>query len=65
MLMAWEDTGIFKIGDIPSDEARVGANPIGSYSKAVEILAWAKNERRDAQWKIEGKGPYRVCAPPH
>jgi hypothetical protein len=60
MLMAYEDVGGFKIKDYPLEETRVPFRPIDSHDKALQILEWAKNERRDVQWKIVGNGPFGV-----
>ena len=59
MLMAYDDCG-FKIKNIPTDDTRVGPNPIEDLSKAQEILEWAKHERPTVKWTLEGKGPFRV-----
>lgn len=63
MLIAYEDRG-FKIRFIPIEEKRVPLYPIDSFSKAEEILAWAKQERPDVRWSIKwltgGQGPYGV-----
>lgn len=65
MLMAYEDLG-FQIKDIPTDDPRVPSHPIEKLPTAKRILAQAKTERPDLNWKIEGKGkkkgPYRVVA---
>jgi hypothetical protein len=59
MLMAYDDLG-FTIKDFPGDETRVDPYPIESLSEAKEILAWARKERSEVQWILEGKGPFRV-----
>jgi hypothetical protein len=59
MLMAYDDCG-FTIKDIPTDDTRVGSNPIEDLTKAKEILAWAKKERHTVHWILQGNGPFRV-----
>lgn len=54
MLMAYEDNGKFKVAEYPGEEVRIGPYPIDSYSKATEIFEWAKGERPQVQWLLEG-----------
>jgi len=61
MSMAYKDRGRLVIRDVPLEETRLGADPIATYSEALEVLERAKKERPDVRWKIEGSGPYRVC----
>jgi hypothetical protein len=60
--MAYDDNG-FTIKD-SLDDTRVSTYPIEGLSKAKQILAWAKKERPEVRWLleglVEGKGPYRV-----
>jgi len=59
MLMAYYDVG-YTIKDVPSEDTRVGANPISDLTEAEKILAWAKKTAPKVNWVLEGKGPWRV-----
>ena len=59
MLMAYDDGG-YTIKDVPSQDARVVALPIGDLAAAQKILAWAKKVAPNVNWVLEGKGPCRV-----
>lgn len=48
MLTAYKEIGGFKIADVPMDETRVPQHPIENRVMARQILAWAKDQRPDA-----------------